>query len=84
MMVVQCLDCQARNFVAALIGDSDPAEARMALRRLSAEQTAEPVEAELSAESTAAPVGIDDVIEMHEFLDEFDGDFKSLFNPSRR
>ncbi|MEA2585261.1 MAG: hypothetical protein QOF33_3346 [Thermomicrobiales bacterium] len=83
MMVVQCVDCQARNFVAALIGDGDPAAARTALRQLSAEQRDEVVEFELEAEPVGPPVGIDDVLEMHEFLQGFDGDFKSHFARSR-
>jgi hypothetical protein len=82
MMVVQCEDCQARNFVAALIGDSDPAAARLALRQLSAERSADVVEPE--SRPQGAPVSIDDVIEMHQFLNSFDGDFKSLFARSRR
>jgi hypothetical protein len=84
MMVVQCEDCQARNFVAALIGDSDPAAARLALRQLSAEQTADGVEVETEREVPDEPLGIDDVIEMHEYLETFDGDFKSLFARSHR
>src|SRR5262249_6902394 len=84
MMVVQCEDCQARNFVAALIGDGDPAAARMALRELSAEQTPAGAEVEPDRATTGEPLGIDDVIEMHEFLQTFDGDFKSLFARSHR
>jgi hypothetical protein len=84
MMVVQCEDCQARNFVAALIGDGDPAAARTALRQLSAEQSADFVEIEPETEPRGEPVGIDDVIEMHQFLESFDGNFRSLFAKSRR
>jgi len=85
MMVVQCVDCPARNFVAALIGDSDPAEARSALRQLSIEHRSEIVEiaSDPVPEITGAPVDVDDVIDMHKFLNQFDGNFKSLFGRTR-
>jgi hypothetical protein len=83
MMVVQCVDCHARNFVAALIGDTDPAAARMALRQLSAEQGVHDVENVEDASSTSDPVRAEDVVDMHEFLQTFDGDFQSLFSGRR-
>ncbi len=83
MMVVQCLDCHARNFVAALVGDGDPTAAQMALRQLSAEQRGDLIDLEPEAAKPGTPVGVDDVVEMHEFLDTFDGNFKSLFSKSR-
>lgn len=87
MMVVQCLDCQARNFVAALIGDSDPAEARSALRQLSIEHRGEIFDVEIEedpvGESPVEPVNASDVLDMHEFLAGFNGDFKSLFGGSK-
>jgi len=84
MMVVQCVDCHARNFVAALVGDGDPTAAQMALRQLSAEQRLDEVELEPEAQTPGEPVTIDDAIEMHEFLGAFDGDFKSLFSRTRQ
>src|SRR5215218_11055839 len=51
MMVVQCVDCHARNFVAALVGDGDPTAAQMALRQLSAEQRTNLIEPEAEAEA---------------------------------
>ncbi|HKG26877.1 MAG TPA: hypothetical protein VKB09_14605 [Thermomicrobiales bacterium] len=84
MMVVQCVDCHARNFVAALVGDGDPTAAQMALRQLSAEQRLDEVELEPEAQTPGEPVTIDDAIEMHEFLGTFDGDFKSLFSRTRQ
>jgi hypothetical protein len=82
MMVVQCVDCHARNFVAALVGDGDPTAAQMALRQLSAEQRSGLIELEPELEEPGEPVNVDDVTEMHEFLDSFDGNFKSLFSKS--
>ena len=34
MMSVECTDCHARNFVAAVLNEGDPAQAELALRRL--------------------------------------------------
>jgi hypothetical protein len=73
MMVVECGECHARNFVAAVLNDGDPEEAQVALRRLSqGEPQTEP-------EPIGPLVGVDDVLEMHDFLREFDGDFLRLF-----
>lgn len=78
MMVVQCTDCHARSFVAAVLNDGDPDEARFALRQLSTEAADEPP---LAAEAAAGgpPVSAGDVLDMHEFLKSFDGDFRALF-----
>ncbi|HEY8445615.1 MAG TPA: hypothetical protein VIL01_00760 [Thermomicrobiales bacterium] len=79
MMVVHCTDCHSRSFVAALLGDGDPTAARMALRRLSREHGMMSGEFEAPAEPRE-PVTIDDVLDMHEFLKSFDGDFRKLFS----
>lgn len=83
MMVVNCGDCHARNFVAALIGDGDVAAARSALRRLSAEHDGNIIEIEPEPIPRNDPVSAGEVVEMHEFLQSFDGDFKRLFSPPR-
>jgi hypothetical protein len=85
-MLVECTDCHARNFVAAVLNDGDPEEAQLALRRLSERavrdfsglEQPEIVIDEL-ADPAAEPVTASDVIDMYEFLDEFDGNFKALF-----
>jgi hypothetical protein len=82
-MLVECTDCHSRNFVAALINDGDPTEARLALRRLSdavAEETIdEPVADPADTLPPGDPVSAGDVVDMHAWLDAFDGDFKRLF-----
>ena len=80
MLMVSCGECQARNFVAAVIGDGDAEEAQLALRRLGEEhvRTRTDIEPEDEGES-GEPVSVDDVIEIHQFLQGFDGDFKALF-----
>ncbi|MDQ3411326.1 MAG: hypothetical protein M3509_04335 [Chloroflexota bacterium] len=83
-MVVACAECHSRNFVAAVLGDGDPTQAQLALRRLS-EQHA-PATAERAADEPeplgGEPVNVDDVLEMHGFLKRFDGDFQRLFRGS--
>jgi hypothetical protein len=80
MLMVSCGECQARNFVAAVIGDGDAEEAQLALRRLGEEhiRTSREIEDEDPGEPQD-PVSIDDVLEVHEFLQGFDGDFQALF-----
>jgi hypothetical protein len=80
MLMVSCGECQARNFVAAVIGDGDAEEAQLALRRLGEEhvRTRTDIEPEDEGEP-GEPVSVDDAIEIHQFLQGFDGDFKALF-----
>ena len=82
-MLVECTDCHSRNFVAALMNDGDPTEARLALRRLSDSVAEEAIEAPAVDPADTLPPGdpVDagDVLDMHTFLDAFDGDFKRLF-----
>jgi hypothetical protein len=80
MMVVQCTECHARNFVAAVLGDGDPDEAQLALRRLSQGYAEADEEIEGAAtEAAGPPISVDDVVDMHEYLRDFDGDFERLF-----
>ena len=80
MLMVSCGECQARNFVAAVIGDGDAEEAQLALRRLGEEHVRTRTDIEPEDEGvTGEPVSVDDVIEVHQFLQGFDGDFKALF-----
>jgi len=85
-MLVECTDCHARNFVAAVLNDGDPEEAQLALRRLSEQAVREVKDAGLPEIVTEAPfveqhepVSASDVVDMYEFLTGFDGDFKTLF-----
>jgi len=92
-MLVECDDCHARNFVAAVMNDGDPQAAQLALRRLTEDVITrgrieldedEPdTDGELAQEFAVPPgtppVGAGDVVDMHEFLEDFDGDFQRLF-----
>jgi hypothetical protein len=82
MMVVTCAECHGRNFVAAVLGDGDSSEAQLALRRLGRDtELAEivPARDDEPVPPDGEPVTVDDLLAMHEFLDEFDGDFQRLF-----
>jgi hypothetical protein len=80
MLMVSCGECQARNFVAAVIGDGDAEEAQLALRRLGEEHIRARVDIEPEVEGEVGePISVDDVLEIHAFLQGFDGDFQSLF-----
>ncbi len=81
MMIVQCRDCHARSFVAALVGEATNTSPMGQLFDLaSADVSFEEFEDHArEVRSDVPPVSIDDVIEMHQFLDEFDGDFRKLF-----
>jgi hypothetical protein len=86
-MLVECEDCHARNFVAAVLNDADPQEAQLALRRLTedailqGERTHGQDHTRIAPEgpTDGPPVDAGDVIDMHLFLQEFDGDFSRLF-----
>ena len=66
------------------MNDGDAGEARLALRRLSDAAATEmhPPEQPVDPADTLPdgdPVSATDVVDMHLFLDTFDGDFKRLF-----
>ena len=79
MMVVECSECQGRNFVAAVLNDGDPGEAQLALRRLSERGIKDDPTSNLKPTPTLPKVTVDDVLDIHEFLADFDGDFQGLF-----
>lgn len=83
-MLVECSDCHARNFVAAVMNDGDPEEAQLALRRLTEETISvsslgQENRIEPEGPQTGERVTAGDVVDMHQFLEEFDGDFSRLF-----
>jgi|SRR5680860_170441 len=85
MMIVQCRDCQARSFVAALVGEATASSPGGQLFDLAAAEVTfedgfETPALGADAHHQADPLTIDDVIEMHTFLAGFDGDFRKLFS----
>jgi len=81
MMVVECLDCHAKNFVAAVLNEGDASQAELALRRLSegSELILEAGDIEEIELPVRAPINAGDVADMHSFLSGFDGDFIAYF-----
>jgi hypothetical protein len=84
-MVVSCTECNNRNFVAAVLGDGDADQAQLALRKLSEQNRGDlpELDDEAGEFEDAEPVSVDDVLEMHAFLRQFDGDFHRLFRDSQ-
>jgi len=86
LMIVQCKDCHSRSF-AAVVGDSSApidTESLFGFRpdgsiEITFETDGEYFDIPQDDEETEDPVNVDDLLEMHDFLDSFDGDFKSLF-----
>lgn len=65
---VYCPSCKSQGFIAAIIKEGKLPEVITEL-----------TEAERAKFSTAPPIGSDDVLDIYTFLEEFSGDFSSLF-----
>lgn len=87
LMIVQCKDCHSRSF-AAVVGETsapiDP-ESLLGFQPGGSIEIAFGADGEFfevdhfDDEEPVDPVSVDDLLEMHDFLESFDGDFKSLF-----
>ena len=81
MMMVECPDCHTRSFVAAVVDENRADEARNALQEMAIELSIRDVSgATIEPHAPSEPVNDDDVAEMRDFLQSFNGDFKRLFN----
>jgi hypothetical protein len=86
LMIVQCKDCHSRSF-AAVVGDTSApidTESLFGFRsdgsiEITFEADGEFFDVHQHDETPEDPVTVDDLLEMHGFLESFDGDFKSLF-----
>lgn len=86
-LMVECEQCHSRNYIAAVTQDGNPEEAIFEVRSLTerAMQDASLHNVDNDEMSEAAvqkggePVSAVDVLEMHDFLQDFDGDFERLF-----
>lgn len=74
VLAVRCPECASQSFVAAVVGEHDDGT------------TVEAAAIDLVDEDVADyeleepdPVTVDDVLDMHEYLDGFDGNFLRLF-----
>jgi hypothetical protein len=70
-LMLVCRECNSHGLVAALMKDNET----------SVVTDLTPEEAEKL--TAGIPVSADDVLGIHEFLRDFDGDFSRLFRPSR-
>jgi hypothetical protein len=86
LMIVQCKDCHSRSF-AAVVGDASApidTDSLFGFRpdgsiKITFETDGEFFDIQHYDGEPEDPVTVDDLLEMHEFLDSFDGDFKTLF-----
>ncbi len=74
MVAVSCDGCQHQGFITAVIHGRSPERVQPApvpLRELTP--------AERAHFASTSPVATDDLLDLHLFLEEFDGDFSALF-----
>jgi excinuclease UvrABC ATPase subunit len=85
MMLVQCPDCRGQQVVAARFSEQPEQEdvqnqlLWFAQRELTGVFEAEP-DLQLEGSTDLPPVEVNDLVDMHEFLDSFNGDFSALFS----
>jgi hypothetical protein len=77
VLAVRCPECDSQAFVAAVVGEYEDGT--------TVEATAIDIldESEVETEPESHPVTVDDVLDMYEFLEEFNGDFLHLFSRRR-
>ncbi len=73
VLSVQCSHCDAQAYVAAVVGGDGT----------DVGDFTQPINNQ-SDNSNGDPVTVDNVLDLHEFLETFDGDFSALFNRHRR
>lgn len=86
-LMVECEQCHSRNYIAAVTQDGNPEEAMFEVRSLTEramqDTSLRNVDSDDATETEAPvvgdPVSAVDVLEMHDFLQDFDGDFERLF-----
>lgn len=79
VLAVRCSHCAAQSFVAAVVGDDD-----VDIDEVLSDLLRDEVPSATAAEHRRAPVSVDDVLDIHAFLEGFDGDFRRLFGRGRR
>lgn len=74
MITVQCAGCQHQGYITAVV-EGHGVEGRHIPRASRAESFPE----EGGRETPREPVTVDDLLDLHDFLDDFNGDFAGLF-----
>jgi hypothetical protein len=75
VLAVRCPECASQSFVAAVVGEHDDGTTVEAATIDLIDDEGYEDEADL-----VEPVTVDDVLDMHRFLEEFDGNFLRMFN----
>lgn len=93
-LMVECDQCHSRNYIAAVTDGVSTEDAMLEIRQLTREvmndvsqrflESHRPrrqrnANDEIEQRSSSDPVTAEDVLDMHEFLEAFDGDFSALF-----
>jgi len=86
-LMVECEQCRSRNYIAAVTQDGNPEEAMFEVRSLteralqdvSTSSTESEDATETPPQGATEVVSASDVLDMHEFLKDFDGNFERLF-----
>lgn len=89
-LMVECEQCHSRNYIAAVTAEGNAEDAMLEVRSLTqramgreGRSTDDEDEAVISeAPATGDPITPGDVVDMHDFLRDFDGDFSALFRSS--
>ena len=89
-LMVECDQCHSRNYIAAVTAEGSAEDAMLEVRSLTQRALRgddRSTDEENDAITSEAPLTGDrvtagDVVDMHAFLDEFDGDFSALFRSS--
>ncbi len=89
-LMVECEQCHSRNYIAAVTAEGSAEDAMLEVRSLtqramrgddrSTDEESDTIASE--APLTGDRVTAGDVVDMHDFLNEFDGDFSTLFRSS--
>ncbi len=75
VLSVRCSHCETQAYVAAVV-DSES----MDVDQIGTMESDAVIEEDVADD----PVSVDDVLDLHEFLETFDGDFARLFNRRKR
>lgn len=78
VLAVRCPECASQSFVAAVVGEHDDGTTVEAAAIDLIDEDS--YHSEQAHGEPVDPVEVDDVLDMHEFLDEFDGNFLRLFS----
>lgn len=89
-LMVECEQCHSRNYIAAVTAEGSAEDAMLEVRSLTQRamrgegRSTDEDNDEMVSEVPLAgdPVNAGDVVDMHDFLKDFDGDFSALFRSS--